>query len=217
MEGYDNINHARAILSEMSEQSKVPNAPFKKNWAELGLKRMIQEAVVNDYDKIAWTTGQQQAKRYSLEKELDTIVYNKQTGYIQGSKEGDEVVFKKVASDEEVEAMLGKELTKRLIDPKSSTTDEVYVLKGDELKFGGDGMKAFYDNIVPNIAKKLFKKYKVKPKMEELDDIEEMVWSVDITPQMKEDIKKYGQPLYMVGGTIAAAETMNNNNGENNE
>jgi hypothetical protein len=196
---------------------KIPNAPFKKNWAELGLKRMIQEAVVNDYDKIAWTTGRQQAKRYSLEKELDTIVYNKQTGYIQGSKDGDEVVFKKVATDEEVEAMLGKELTKRLIDPKSTTRDEIYVLSGDELKFGGDGMKAFYDEIVPNIAKKLFKKYKVKPKMEELDDIEEMVWSVDITPQMKEDIKKYGQPLYMVGGTIAAAETMNNNNGENNE
>jgi len=213
--GYDNINHARAILSEMSEQSKVPNAPFKKNWAELGLKRMIQEAVANDYDKIAWTTGKQQVKRYSLEKELDTIVYNKQTGYIQGSKEGDEVVFKKVASDEEVEAMLGKELTKRLIDPKSSTRDEIYVLKGDELKFGGDGMKAFYDNIVPNIAKKLFKKYKVKPKMEELDDIEEMVWSVDITPQMKEDIKKYGQPLYMIGGSIVGLEALNEKQEEN--
>lgn len=193
----------------------VPNAPFKKNWAELGLKRMIQEAVANDYDKIAWTTGQQQAKRYSLEKELDTIVYNKQTGYIQGSKDGDEVVFKKVATDEEVEAMLGKELTKRLIDPKSSTRDEIYVLKGDELKFGGDGMKAFYDNIVPNIAKKLFKKYKVKPKMEELDDIEEMVWSVDITPQMKEDIKKYGQPLYMVGGTMVGLEALNEKQEEN--
>jgi hypothetical protein len=193
----------------------VPNAPFKKNWAELGLKRMIQEAVANDYDKIAWTTGKQQAKRYSLEKELDTIVYNKQTGYIQGSKDGDEVVFKKVASDEEVEAMLGKELTKRLIDPKSSTRDEIYVLKGDELKFGGDGMKAFYDNIVPNIAKKLFKKYKVKPKMEELDDIEEMVWSVDITPQMKEDIKKYGQPLYMIGGSIVGLEALNETQEEN--
>jgi hypothetical protein len=202
----------------LNGRAKIPNAPFKKNWAELGMKRMIQEAVANDYDKIAWTTGKQQAKRYSLDKELDTIVYNKQTGYIQGSKGGDEVVFKKVASDEEVEAMLGKELTKRLIDPKSSTTDEIYVLQGDELKFGGDGMKAFYDNIVPNIAKKLFKKYKVKPKMEELDELEEMVWSVDITPQMKEDIKNYGQPLYMVGGTMVGLEAMNNNsNGDENE
>ncbi|QDF28964.1 PBECR2 nuclease fold domain-containing protein [Halarcobacter anaerophilus] len=188
----------------------VPDAPFKKNWAELGFKRMIQEAVSNDYEKIAWTTGQQQTKRYSLEKQLDTIVYNKQTGYIQGSKAGDEVIFKKVASDKEVEGLLGKELTQRLIDPKSSTRDEIFVLKGDELKFGGDGMKGFYDNIVPNIAKKLFKKYKVKPKMEELDDIEQMVWSIDITPAMKEDIKKYGQPLYMIGGTVVGLEALNN-------
>ncbi len=178
---------------------KVPNAPFKKNWAELGMKRMIQEAVENGYDKIAWTTGKQQAQRYSLEKELDTIVYNKNTGYIKGTKNGDEIVFKKVASDEEVSALLGKELTRKLIDPKSSTKDDIYVLSGEALKFGGDGMKAFYDNIVPNIVKKLFKKYKVKPKMEELDDIEEMVWSVDITPAMKEDIKKIGQPLYAQG------------------
>lgn len=70
-------------------------------------------------------------------------------------------------------------------------------------------METFYDEIVPNSAKKLFKKYGVKPKMEELDNIEEMVWSVDITPQMKEDIKKYGQPLYAVAGAgIIANETI---------
>ena len=88
---------------------KVPDAPFKKNWHELGFKRMIQEAVENDYEKIAWTTGKQQASRYSLEKEIDTVVYNKQSGYLQASKNGDEVIFKKVASDEEVANLLGKE------------------------------------------------------------------------------------------------------------
>ena len=195
-------DEAKNIIDKIDlhgDKKLIPNAPFKKNWAELGLKRLISEAVEKDYDKIAWTTGSQQAKRYSLEKELDTIVYNKNSGYITGTKDSDEVVFKKVASDEEVEALMGKELTKRLIDPKNSTRDEIYVLQGDALKFGGDGMKAFYDQIVPNAVKKLFKKYKVKPKMEELDEIEEMVWSIDITPEMKADIKSHGQPLYMKG------------------
>lgn len=161
---------------------------------------MIQEAVENGYDKVAWTTGKQQVKRYSLEKEMDSIVYNKQTGFIQGTNKGDEVIFKQVASDEEVEAMMGKELTKRLIDPKNSTYDDIYVLKGDALKFGGDGMKKFYDEIVPNTAKKLIKKYGSKIKQEELDDIEEIVWSFDVTPKMKEEISKQGQPLYADGG-----------------
>lgn len=186
---------------------KIPDAPFKKNWSELGLKRMIQEAVENDYDKIAWTTGKQQTQRYSLEKEIDTVVYNKESGYLQASKDGDEVIFKKVANDEEVSTLLGKELTTRLIDPKHSTRDNIFVIKGEETKFGGDGMKTFYDEIVPNTAKKLLKKYNVKPKLEELDEIEEMVWSIEITPKMKEDIKKYGQPLYAVGGAIAIGTT----------
>lgn len=190
---------------------KVPDAPFKKNWHELGLKRMIQEAVENDYEKIAWTTGKQQASRYSLEKEIDTVVYNKQSGYLQASKNGDEVIFKKVASDEEVANLLGKEITNRLIDPKQSTRENIFVLQGEDVKFGGDGMKAFYDEIVPNTAKKLFKKYNVKPKLEELDDLEEMVWSVEITPKMKEDIKKYGQPLYAIGGALAIGNELSNN------
>ncbi|TLS99916.1 hypothetical protein [Aliarcobacter cibarius] len=193
---------------------RIPDAPFKKNWSELGIKRMIQEAVENDYDKLAWTTGKQQADRYSLEKQIDTVVYNKESGILQASKDGDEVVFKKVANDEEVAGLLGKDLANRLINPKQSTRDNIYVLEGEEVKFGGDGMKAFYDEIVPNTVKKLFKKYNVKPKMEELDDVSEMVWTIDITQKMKEDIKKYGQPLYAVGGAIAVGNEINN--GDNN-
>lgn len=194
--------------------SGVPNAPFKKNWHELGFKRMIQEAVENDYEKIAWTTGKQQADRYLLEKEIDTVVYNRERGVLQASKNGNEVIFKKVASDEEVANLLGKELSNRLLEAKNSTAENIFKLAGEDVKFGGDGMKAFYDEIVPNTAKKLFKKYNVKPKLEELDDLEEMVWSVEITPKMKEDIKKLGQPLYATGATIAGYELLD---GENNE
>ena len=207
-------------IEEMKEHhaykgNGVPDAPFKKNWSELGIKRLIQEAVEKDYDKLAWTTGKQQAKRYSLEKKVDLIVYNKANGTIQGTYQGDDVFFKSVASDEEIAAIMGKDLTKKLIDPKSSTRENLYVLQGDELEFGGDGMKAFYDKIVPNTVKKLFKKYKVKPKMEELDDIEEMVWSIDITEKMKEDISKYGQPLYVTAGVGIGLEATKD--GENNE
>lgn len=192
----------------------VPNAPFKKNWHEFTLKRLIQEAVANDYDKIAWTTGKQQADRYSLENTADTLVYNQEAGAVQATKGGKQIFFKSVASDEELEGFIGKEMAKKLLDKKNTTTNDIYVLSGEELRFGGEGMRAFYDEILPNSVKKLFKKYGVKPKMEELDDIEQMVWSVDITSQMKDDISKYGQPLYtVVGGAVVANETL----GESNE
>jgi hypothetical protein len=193
------------------EKNGVPNAPFKKNWSELGIKRLIQEAVTNDYDKLAWTTGKQQADRYSLEKTADEVIYNKNSGAIKVSNQGKDVFFKTIASDEELEGIIGKEIANKLI--KAETKNEnVFMLKGDELKFGGDGMKAFYDSILPNTIKKLFKKYQVKPKMEELDNMDEMVWSIDIPEKMKEDIKKLGQPLYAVGGSIVGYEAINKDN-----
>jgi len=52
----------------------VPNAPFKQTitgsgqtlsgWAGLVFKRMLRYATENGYDKVAWTTGEQQSKRY---------------------------------------------------------------------------------------------------------------------------------------------------------
>lgn len=46
----------------------VPNAPFKgRAWPELALKRMLAYASEHGFDGIAWTTGEMQAKRYSLE------------------------------------------------------------------------------------------------------------------------------------------------------
>lgn len=36
----------------------VPDAPFKKSWHELALKRMIREASENGYDRLSWTAGE---------------------------------------------------------------------------------------------------------------------------------------------------------------
>lgn len=42
----------------------VPDAPFKKTWPELTLKRMVKYAADNGYDAIAWTPGEVQSKRW---------------------------------------------------------------------------------------------------------------------------------------------------------
>jgi hypothetical protein len=43
----------------------VPDAPFKENWYQLGLKRAIKEAADTGMDRVYLTTGNRQALRYS--------------------------------------------------------------------------------------------------------------------------------------------------------
>jgi len=48
-----------------SDSSKIPNAPFKDNWYQLGLKRAIKEASDTGMDRVYLTTGNRQTLRYS--------------------------------------------------------------------------------------------------------------------------------------------------------
>ena len=62
------VMKAEAERQGLEEETKygVPNAPFKKNWHELALKKMIHHAAENGYDSIAITPGEAQADRYGL-------------------------------------------------------------------------------------------------------------------------------------------------------
>lgn len=50
-----------------SDASAIPDAPFKKNWHELAMKRLLNYAADNGYDSIAITPGMEQAKRWKNE------------------------------------------------------------------------------------------------------------------------------------------------------
>jgi len=41
----------------------VPEGPWRKTWHELMFRRMLRWAAENDFDVLAWTTGEQQAER----------------------------------------------------------------------------------------------------------------------------------------------------------
>ncbi len=69
----ESLNETKKLIIAMEETLKgnivgdVPDAPFKKTWPLLAMKRMVRYAAENGFDKIAWTTGQQQADRYGEE------------------------------------------------------------------------------------------------------------------------------------------------------
>jgi len=160
------INAQREASASMT--NGVPDAPFKKNWHELALKRALQEAVENGYDRLSWTPGEAQAARYDLSKQIDKITYNAPNSKLANrygtvlkayNKHGDEII-NKIAKPEELSDLIGKEAADKLL--KSEAKNDKHFLENADLKIGGEGMKGFYDNIIPKSIEKLGKEFGVK-------------------------------------------------------
>jgi hypothetical protein len=186
----------------------VPDAPFKTSWHELSLKRAIQEASEKGYDQIAFTTGKTQAERYDLSKQVDYIDYRKSS---DGTFElgiadinGDAVDLPKARyTAEELPDVVGKEITDKIVSGQGQSGGGRMTLRGVDLKVGGEGMKGFYDNILPKSLEKLGKKFDAKVGKTEMDGVE--VWQMDITPKMREAVTTKGQPLFSISGLGAGA------------
>ncbi|MFA6904132.1 MAG: hypothetical protein WC236_13735, partial [Gallionellaceae bacterium] len=143
----------------MSGVQSVPSAPMigdTKSWTALALKRMIAYAAENGFDRVAWTTGEQQAARYDLSKQIDHIIYGSDNSLQAFDKNGDKVMAKTVP-EKDLEETIGKEAAQKLIDQKPNSDGEKFLNNAD-LKVGGEGMKGYYDQIVPQVANDILKK-----------------------------------------------------------
>jgi DNA repair protein RadC len=171
----------------------VPNAPFKKTWHELALKRMLRYAVDNGYDGIAWTTGEQQAERYDLSKQLseveatkigpksfNIIARNNVTRGGVGRK-----IVEQIFDSEELPDVVGKDLANKII------ADGGGKYSGLDLKVGGEGMKGFYDQMISSFLNKYTKKWggRVSDKL------------ISFVPTEKYDIRNTGSRWQLVTRT----------------
>lgn len=166
---------------EAKKQSEigVPDAPFKTTWHELAMKRMLRYAAENGYDRIAWTTGEQQAARYDLSKHIDSLNWQKNpdgTYNISPLKNGEAVgnaSMQRVAPDKLAD-VIGKEVAEKIINGHGQTwTDNKGTAQGElsnlDLKVGGSGMKGFYDKILPEFMNRYGKKWGAKVGETEID------------------------------------------------
>jgi hypothetical protein len=165
----------------------TPDAPFKKNWHKLALKRMLRYAAENGYDKLAWTTGKQQSDRYNLSKYIDRIEYFKPKDAMSYytvdvyDKGGNAVhTPRPTLTKEELVEMFGKDVAARMVAGKGKQSEGVarmelnergetvgipgtrYTLTGLDLTIGGEGMRAFYDMKIPAYLKKYGKRFGAK-------------------------------------------------------
>lgn len=141
---------------------KIPNAPFKQTWPMLAMKRMIRYASENGFDRIAWTTGEQQAERYDLSKQLSEVVaavHHKEpdTALVSAyDKNGRPVLTRRVPM-KDLPDVVGKDLADKIAAQPKDNEDHAY--RGLDLKVGGEGMKGFYDKILPGEVNKFVKKW----------------------------------------------------------
>jgi len=171
---------------------RVPDAPFKKNWHELALKRAIREAAENGYERLSWTPGEAQAARYDLSKQVDKIavpmvnsdgtrsvrIDAKQgtpfklmvdsKGIVDGSHSASQFSGKPLSD------VVGKEMAEKIM--KLEKADE---FSGDGLKIGGEGMKGFYDQIIPKSVEKIAKEFGVKVQKGEVGSITGKITKLD--------------------------------------
>lgn len=217
------VSTRRATLGIKLDSSTirgVQNAPFVTNtnsWVKLGLKFALKEAVKQGADRIAWTTGEQQNDRYDLSKQVGSIIYNKNAnGTYDVSATRPEIVDVSVdnaganflfneydITTKRIEDIFGKDVANKIINNEGDV-DRISgytTLKGDNLKVGGKGMKAFYGDaktpgIVANVAKAVVKELTGKD-----GNIVESKMSVGVQPaieltsELKQSVKD-GMPQF---------------------
>lgn len=153
------------------ESGGIPDAPFRKDWPLQMFKRALQEAVASGKEWIGWTTGEMQAARYDLSKQVDALDYQKnQDGTYQLSFQKNQrgnMVGEAIPANK-LEEYVGKEVAEKIIEGAGNDVNfagnnepqNIFKrLAGLDLKIGGEGMKGFYDNILPKEIAKYVKKW----------------------------------------------------------
>ena len=180
----------------------VPEAPFEKNWAELAMKRMLRYAAENGFDKVAWTKGDQQAERYNLSKSIDYIeakrnengTYDLDVATVDDSH----FVEERGVSETRLSELVGKEIALSIVKETQENKDGKTTIEGDNLRIGGEGMRAFYNQMLPSFMRKYGKKWGATVQDVTLPYVEEAgrtMHSVDVTDSMRESVMQ-GQPVF---------------------
>jgi hypothetical protein len=155
---------------ENSMSKAVPDAPFKTTWSDLSMKRIIQLASEGGYDRIAFTTGKTQAERFDLSKQISEVSLSG-TNLVAYDKQGNTVIKQTGVTKDNLADYIGKEPAQKLLDQEPQGT--LRTISGVDLEVGGEGMKGFYDDILPKFLDKYAKKWDAKTGMTSLitDDI----------------------------------------------
>jgi hypothetical protein len=231
-EDHDRIVRALKAQKKASDEyqsarSAVQRAPYidkTDNWVDLGLKRALLEAAEKGHDKLAWTPGDVQADRYSLSKhikELHHQLNDDGTYNIIATGRNNSTVHDQTSIPEnKLAGLLGKEMAEKIILrqgdesdlDKRNASNDWQKLSGLSLDVGGEGMKTFYDQMLPKRLLKLarmhdpdaeFSKTVIShPRTSDYMSKVTELPSLNITQKMRDSILKNGFAAHADGGAV---------------
>ena len=159
---------------------KVPDAPFSSNYHEFVLKRLLRMAAEEGYDSIGWTTADIQSERWSpeyaegyrIEYDQDIPKFLKKYGKQWGAEVGKSYVNPVHNSAKLIQETMAD------IEANQQELDEM-----SEDERSGSLAQLLTGGII-----------EMQNTIERLKGTK--VWSMDITPAMKQSVLKEGQELY---------------------
>lgn len=175
------IGQERDLLSDQMAEIRstikgdaIPSAPYVTNtqaWTDLALKRALKEAAEGGYDKLVWTPGAEQAKRYDLANHVERIAYDPEEKVLSYVKKGEHgngwSDHPEYVEPKDLPGIIGKDVADRLLKQEPHPLSGIHEIEGADLSVGGEGMKGYYDKIVPTQLSKLVKKLDPEAKIEQ--------------------------------------------------
>jgi hypothetical protein len=210
----DPIDKIKEELSNLPKSGNVPHGPYvtsTQGWTDLALKRVLKEAAEGGYHGVVFTPGAEHAKRYDLSKQIGALHLEdgprgEQMLRAYGPS-GDHIINKHIIdAEKELPDLVGKEAAEKLLSqtpaPASGNQGPTRSLTGLDLQTGGEGMKGYYDKIVPTQLQKLAKQHDKDAKLGTLrtNSLPEMI-HLPITDKMRESVLK-GQKAFADGGEV---------------
>lgn len=150
-----------------NQRTGIPDAPFRKDWSVQMFKRALRDAIASGKEWIGWTSGDTQAERYDLSKQVDALMYVKKddgtyrVDFIPKGRNGEWSNLGNNLKESDLADNIGKEIAEKIVNGEGepNTFNGTTILRGVDLKVGGEGMKGFYDQILPKEIGKYVKKW----------------------------------------------------------
>ena len=214
------------LRRELDKEGAVPDAPFKSSWPLLGMKRMIKWAADNGFDKVAWTPGSMQNKRYSLSSRIEALRYgptgmDNRYAVIPYDADGPLMMDEELPNSltlEEVEETFGAEVAERMRNGEGEPrpNSNMRTLRGEQLDTKGGGMQGFYDKMLPSALNKFGKKYGAKAETTRIAFREpgdpvanQELWDAGLEShpmQMQVSVDRQGRESYVVLNKVTGKE-----------
>ncbi len=200
------------------------------DWTALGLKKAIERAVDEGQSHLAWTTGTQQANRYNLATQIDSINHRMNPDGTYGFsaiKNGQTVISRDGLTQDQLADQLGKDIAEKIVKTEGAEAPvgtsvgweaepSIYgdvaappqprTLSGLDLQVGGEGMRTYYDQIIPSTANDILKSMgvteRVKPIGVQLGNNVSEQMGFDITPEIRDYVINQGLPAFAGGGIV---------------